>query len=99
MMTAPRMKSSLGEQFRHLPITEPPLLAGNGRRASTTTGWRTHRDSTGTRWPATTAYDRIQVPASMVGGWYDVFLKGTLENFLRMRETGGSERAGRHSGC
>ena len=38
-------------------------------------------------------YPRIEVPALNVGGWFDVFLGGTLENFVRMRREGGSETA------
>ncbi|MEO7001718.1 MAG: CocE/NonD family hydrolase, partial [Ktedonobacterales bacterium] len=33
-------------------------------------------------------YSRIQLPAFHVGGWYDVFLEGTLQNFQRMRAAG-----------
>ena len=33
-------------------------------------------------------YDRIHLPAFHVGGWYDVFLQGTIQNFQRMRAAG-----------
>ena len=33
------------------------------------------------------------MPALNVGGWYDVFLGGTLENFAGLRREGGSEAA------
>lgn len=32
--------------------------------------------------------DDIRLPALHVGGWYDVFLQGTLDNFARQRELG-----------
>lgn len=35
----------------------------------------------------------IAVPAFNVGGWYDLFLGGTLHNFTGMRARGGSARA------
>lgn len=38
-------------------------------------------------------YQRIQVPALNIGGWYDLFLDGTLENYRQMKRRGGSERA------
>jgi putative CocE/NonD family hydrolase len=38
-------------------------------------------------------YQRIQVPALNIGGWYDLFLDGTLENYRQMKRQGGSERA------
>ena len=40
-----------------------------------------------------TKYPRIQVPALITGGWYDVFQEGTVRNFIGMREEGGSEAA------
>src|SRR5437763_908065 len=33
-------------------------------------------------------YDRIDVPAFIVGGWYDVFIRGTLENYVGLRARG-----------
>ncbi len=38
-------------------------------------------------------YNEVHVPALDIGGWYDSFLHGTLENFVRMRQEGGSETA------
>jgi putative CocE/NonD family hydrolase len=35
----------------------------------------------------------VRVPSLNVGGWYDVFLTGTLENFSRTRQEGGSAEA------
>jgi len=40
-----------------------------------------------------TKYPRIQVPALVTGGWYDVFQEGTIRNFLGMRSAGGSKAA------
>jgi hypothetical protein len=40
-------------------------------------------------------YDQIDVPAYGFGGWYDVFLQGTLNNFVGVRTRGLSERARR----
>lgn len=34
-------------------------------------------------------YDRVAVPAYNIGGWYDIFAQGTLDNFRALR-TGGS---------
>jgi putative CocE/NonD family hydrolase len=38
-------------------------------------------------------YGRVLAPAYNVSGWYDCFLGGTLENFVRMRQEGGSKIA------
>ena len=35
----------------------------------------------------------ITIPAFNVGGWYDIFLGGTISNFAGMRETGATEEA------
>ena len=40
-----------------------------------------------------TKYPRIQVPALITGGWYDIFQEGTIRNFMGMRASGGSETA------
>jgi putative CocE/NonD family hydrolase len=40
-------------------------------------------------------YDQIDVPAYGFGGWYDVFLQGTLNNFMGVRARGRSERGRR----
>lgn len=38
-------------------------------------------------------YDKFTVPTLNMAGWYDIFLQGTIENFLHMRNTGGSPEA------
>ena len=38
-------------------------------------------------------YSQVKVPALAIGGWYDAFLKGGIENFTGMRENGGAEAA------
>lgn len=38
-------------------------------------------------------HEQVRAPAFNAGGWYDIFLAGTLENFTRMREHGGSPQA------
>lgn len=41
-------------------------------------------------------YEQIQVPALNISGWYDIFLWSTFENYLGMKQRGGSERARRN---
>ena len=38
-------------------------------------------------------YQDIQAPVLQIGGWYDFFTAGTFNNFVGMRERGGSELA------
>jgi uncharacterized protein len=94
LMTAPRMKSSLGEQFRQLPIADPPLLRNN-EAARFYRDWLAH-PTNDEYWRSISidrSHERVEVPAFNIGGWYDLLLKGTLENYRRMRAAGGSERA------
>ena len=39
------------------------------------------------------AHQRINVPALNLGGWYDLFIRGTLRNFTGMRANGATDRA------
>lgn len=41
------------------------------------------------------AYDRIDVPAYNLGGWYDIFSQGTLRNFAALRAHGATPAARR----
>lgn len=40
-------------------------------------------------------YAQIQVPVYGIGAWYDIFLGGTLRNYLRLKNEAGSEAARR----
>jgi len=94
LMTAPKSRGSLDDQFRHLPITDPPLLA-------TSPAGRFYRDwlahpTDDEYWQSLAInhrYGQIEVPVFNVGGWYDLFLSGTLENYRRMRAEAATERA------
>jgi uncharacterized protein len=94
LMTTPKKRAKLDEQYRHLPLTDPALLddspAGPFYR-----DWLSH-PTDDDYWHALAInrrYSRVDVPAFNVGGWYDIFLGGTLENFVRLRAEGGSETA------
>jgi len=39
------------------------------------------------------AYERVRVPAYNIGGWYDIFLQGTLDNFTALRTAGATPEA------
>jgi uncharacterized protein len=57
--------------------------------------WLAHPDRDD-HWRAIAPRDHhhlITAPACNVGGWYDVFLNGTLDNYRGMRARGGSPRA------
>lgn len=96
LMTAPKARGSLDEHYRHLPITEPPLLA-ESRAGDFYREWLAHPtyDEHWKRLSLRGRYGEVQVPAFNVGGWFDIFLGGTLENYAAMRAQAGSEEARR----
>ena len=44
------------------------------------------------RWSIDEDYSRIDVPALHVAGWYDVFLTGTIKNFVGLSDSGRDEQ-------
>jgi putative CocE/NonD family hydrolase len=76
-----------------LPLDAFPPLTG--RYGNYFLDWLAHptNDDYWRRWSIEANYGRLTVPALHVGGWYDVFLSGTVENFLGLRERAGSEAA------
>lgn len=44
------------------------------------------------RWSIDENYGRIDVPALHIGGWYDIFLSGTVKNYCGISRDGVSER-------
>jgi uncharacterized protein len=93
-MTAPKKRVKLDEQYLHLPLSDPPLLesspAGRFYR-----DWLSHptRDDYWRAIAINRRYGSVLVPAFNIGGWYDIFLGGTLENFVGLRSEGGSRAA------
>ncbi len=45
------------------------------------------------QWSIEADYSRIRVPAFHTGGWYDLFLDGTLRNYMGIRDHGGTGAA------
>ncbi len=93
LMSDPRRASRLDEVYRHVPLTTVPLPEPKWARFYF--DWLEH-STDDEYWQALSInrrYDRVRVPALNVGGWYDIFLRGTLENFARMRRDGGSGAA------
>jgi putative CocE/NonD family hydrolase len=84
------------ESYSFLPIKDYPWLMPDDRRvAPYFYDWVAHdtRDDYWKQWSLRPRYGDITVPALNVAGWYDVFLKGGIENFVGMCENGGSEAA------
>jgi putative CocE/NonD family hydrolase len=45
------------------------------------------------QWSINGRFSRIAVPAYHVGGWYDIFLNGTLRNYVGVKASGATEAA------
>jgi putative CocE/NonD family hydrolase len=57
------------------------------------------RDSAGNYWSSmdvSQSVDKIQVPALHISGWYDTYLKGSIEGFLAMSTQAGTAHARDH---
>ena len=78
--------------FWHLPLADPPAFARED--APYYADWLAH-SSYDDYWRATAIdedYSRIQVPGLHIGGWYDVFLEGTVKNFGGLARAGGKQK-------
>lgn len=84
----------MGTSMNQLPLMEFEPLREAGV-APWFFDWIEHptHDDYWRRWDIEGRYDRVLVPALHVGGWYDIFLDGTIRNYLGMRAEGGSEVA------
>lgn len=102
MKTKPELGEGLGrllkgidnmcQWFEHLPLKEFPLF---GEAAKYFYDWVAHPDDDEywARWNIEARHSLISVPACNVGGWYDIFLGGTIRNYLGMRERSATSEA------
>ncbi len=84
------------EAYDYLPLKGfPPLVPEDPRVAPYFYDWLEHPtwDEYWKQWSIRLRWGDVTVPALNFGGWYDVFMAGTIENFVGMREHGGSEAA------
>ena len=74
--------------FRHLPVSEG--LQAVGRDVQFYRDWVSHPEDDSywqkLRWRS--FYNTFDFPVLNVGGWFDVYQKGTIENFQKMRTLG-----------
>ncbi len=80
--------------LRHLPVSELPAFAHDAV-ATYYKEWLEHptRDEFWEPITIESAHPRIHAPAYNLGGWYDLFIRGTLRNFSGMRANGPTEVA------
>lgn len=85
---------NMDEAYRRLPLTDFPPATEPGLMDHYRT-WLNH-PSLDAFWEQVrieSQYENIDVAALHIGGWYDIFLEGTLRNFMGMRTRGKSARA------
>lgn len=88
-----------------LPLSEYPLFKtglsqeeGPWGLAPYFMDWLAHPDydEYWKRWSIEEQYEKIKIPVYNIGAWYDIFLGGTLRNYLGMKARGGSDAARRN---
>lgn len=82
--------------YKKLPLNDPP--GPIKELAPYYANWLSHpvRDDYWAKRSIAERYSDINVPALHIGGWYDLFIDGTIDNFNRMRELGASSEAREH---
>lgn len=78
--------------LNHLPLDDHPKLR---ELAPHYINWLNHpmHDEYWHRTSPSASYAQITAPALNIGGWYDAFLWGTLQNYMGMKQGAGSETA------
>ena len=85
----------MSDLYNRLPLVDVPLLK---EVADYYFDWLAH-SSYDDYWRSIApqeTYERITVPAFNIGGWFDLFLRGTLTNYQGMKKRGGSAIARQH---
>lgn len=86
-------KDNMTEGFLHLPMQEMPHLK-NGL-APYYYDWMAHPEYDD-YWKAVSieeSHSEINIPSFNFGGWHDIFLGGTIRNFIRMKELGATQES------
>jgi putative CocE/NonD family hydrolase len=89
--------ANIGAQSSVLPFRDHPALHGEGL-PQYVLDWFDHHQPGG-YWAAldvSQKLHRIQVPALHIAGWFDMFVKGSIEGFLALRKHAGSKLACEH---
>ena len=86
-------KDSLTDSYLHLPMRDLPALKGGV--APYYYGWMDHPeyDDYWKKVCIEESHAEITVPAFNFGGWYDIFLGGTIRNYVGMRKHGATDQA------
>ena len=81
------------DQYWNLPLQDLPALDNPGL-PTYYRDWIDHptHDDYWKRWSIDADYSRLTVPALHFTGWYDGFLRGTVDNYMGMRDAGHAEQ-------
>jgi putative CocE/NonD family hydrolase len=84
---------NLDPSFRHLPLKDLPELKGEHTKYYY--AWLDHPeyDAYWKKLSIEESHSQIKAAAFSYGGWYDIFLGGTLQNYMRMRKMGATPTA------
>jgi uncharacterized protein len=87
--------ANLGAGYRHLPARDMPAVS---RILPAWQRWLDHerRDDYWNQLSYAARRDQITTPALHVGGWFDLFLGGTLDNYRTLRQQAATEHARRN---
>jgi putative CocE/NonD family hydrolase len=86
-----RVWANLPAQFVETPYASHPAISAHGL-STYVSDWLKH-DGPGEFWSRmdlSASLDRIKIPALHVSGWYDTYLKGTVDGFLALAHHAGS---------
>jgi putative CocE/NonD family hydrolase len=89
--------ANLPAQTNTLPIRSHPALHGEGL-PQYVLDWMDH-DAPGKYWTSldlSERLDRIRIPALHISGWYDTYLNGSIDGFLKLHNKAGSDFARRN---
>lgn len=80
--------------LNELPLASHPLIRQYGAFYQE---WLAHPTADDYWLPASprAGYERVCAPALNIGGWYDIFLGSTLENYMGMKRCGATDEARR----
>jgi putative CocE/NonD family hydrolase len=84
--------------LRHLPLSDIDMQSG-GHEVPHFRDWIKHQ-SYDKYWQSISDeehFDKVKVPVHTSGGWFDIFLNGTINGFTGMRRNGGTDKARRES--
>jgi len=89
-----RLIDEMCRAFDTLPLRDLPLLKDHNL-APYYYDWLQHPtpDAYWQQWSIEAQHHKVAVPALNVGGWYDIFLGGTIRNYLGMRHHGQTPEA------